>query len=124
MVLPGCHSVMVPVTLRGLSRPTNDKPTNIALLSAMTDRARNATTNAMIDASRMVLSLSKRLLDDSDDANAKLRLRVRLHAVTTNSRFETIHLSVRRLAHIEQLDGDHVPFHRRDKSELADVRDF
>ena len=36
-----------------LSRLASDSPANIALLSATDDRARNATTNAMMDAGRI-----------------------------------------------------------------------
>jgi len=62
--------------------------------------------------------------DYSDDADAKLRLRVRLNSVTTDNRFDTIHLAVRRLVQIEQFDGDDAALQCRDKTELADVRDF
>ena len=54
---PACHSVTVPVALRGLSRLGSDRSTNIALLSATTERTMSATPNAMIDAVASVLAL-------------------------------------------------------------------
>ena len=41
-----------------------------------------------------------------------------------DSRFDTVHLTMRRLVHIEQFDGDDAALHRRDKSELAMITRF